>query len=192
MKTKRKKQDETYWEGLKFGHESEFASMYKFYFPWLGKKGAEYADVDLVKDCIQELFLDLRKAGGNLSKPPRDLKAYLKTSLKNRVIKTLRRNKKEVSQSLLTKDIRFKLSEFPDESISVIPLKRERNSRIVKAFEKLPPKYQTPLWLFYVSEYSHKEIAQLTGLNTEEAARSIVHRGKKALVKIYREVYKDL
>lgn len=190
MKTKRKKQDETYWEGLKFGHESEFASMYKFYFPWLVKKGAEYADVDLVKDCIQELFLDLR-TGGNLNNPPHNLKAYLKVSLRNRLIKKLKHGKKEISQSLLTKDIRFKLSQFPDESIFLDPLKWERNGRVAKAFQKLSSKYQTPLWLYYVDERPHKEIAQLMGLNTEEAARTIVHRGKKALIKIYKEMYKD-
>jgi RNA polymerase sigma-70 factor (ECF subfamily) len=51
---------------------------------------------------------------------------------------------------------------------------------LMRAFEKLPPKYRSLLWLAYVEEYDHKEIAQTLQVN-RLSVKVMLSRGRKML-----------
>ena len=53
--------DKLLWDSFKKGSESAFIDIYNTYFQILYDFGRQYSgDADLVKDCIQEVFITIR------------------------------------------------------------------------------------------------------------------------------------
>lgn len=124
------------------------------------------ADADLVKDCIQELFLSLWKNRVNTGQPE---------SVRHYLLKAMRRR----MQAAMVRQ-----SRYPITDITFIPLeafsggspeadrvyaetRTELNSKIVQAFFQLSARQQEIIYLRFYLEADTAEIAQIMGLNRQ-------------------------
>lgn len=121
---------------------------------------------DVVADVFERLWVVLRKGQG----PRYSLRPYLLQMVRNRAIDSLRRR-----------------NEIPVESIGdgAEPGVEDADSRVVRiAFEALPQRWQTALWLGVVESCSHAEIGRELKVG-EGAATQLLHRAREGLRQSY-------
>ncbi|MEM1135004.1 MAG: hypothetical protein AAGI07_04130, partial [Bacteroidota bacterium] len=84
------KKDVDIWASFKKGDEEAFLYIYNKYFYDLMNYGIQFSqDIELLKDCIQDLFISLRKKRESLGDISYSIKSYLFKSLKRSIIKKL-------------------------------------------------------------------------------------------------------
>ena len=86
--------DEQLWESFRKGKESAFVQIYNQHFRILYNYGYQLSgNSDLIKDCIQEIFIQIRKKRSKLPKVT-SIKAYLLHCVRNKLITELKKLKK--------------------------------------------------------------------------------------------------
>src|ERR1700750_397700 len=100
--------DNELWQAFKQGYRVSFNNLFRKYYPVLFQYGNKLCpDVDLLEDCIQELFIDLWQ--GRSHGEVRSVKAYLLKALKFKIYKQYRdTEKKQASQ--ISDDLAFVIS----------------------------------------------------------------------------------
>ncbi|MFW5773231.1 MAG: RNA polymerase sigma factor [Tangfeifania sp.] len=170
------------WENFKAGNKEAFAHLYNEYVQMLFRYGTKLCPCDdLVKDAIQEVFLDLYQNRKKNTTNPQNLKYYLILALKRNLIKKLQRNRKVVEDH-----IDFDLNFEPVYSIESVIIENEEehelNNQLYKALRKLPPRQKEALYLRFNESLDYTEVAQLLGISVE-SARKQVCRALKTLRK---------
>jgi RNA polymerase sigma factor, sigma-70 family len=144
-------------------------------------------DIDTAQDLMQDTFI---QAYNNFDKFSNrgvgSLRAWLEKIAVNTCLQYLRkkdllRDSKDISN--LSKDENL-VSEMLDEKISTIPEKI-----LLKFIGELPNGYRTIFNLYVFEEYSHKEIANMLGIN-EKSSSSQFYRAKTLLAKKIKEYEK--
>ena len=130
---------------------------------------------ETAEDLMQEVFL---KALLTLGDSNTNLRAWLYKVARNTCLNNLRAGKRETA---ITGELEDKAPQ-PAEQI----LARERREQLYCAMQQLPDRQREILELFYFSEMSVREIADLTGL-TSQNVRVLSHRAKQKLREILRE-----
>ena len=104
-------QDEaTIWLAFKNGSESAFDFIYDAYFSQLYTYGMRFsADKFLIKDCIQNLFVELWRKKENLSEV-QCIKFYLFKCLRRKIIRSVVRQDKYVHEEELEEHYSFEVT----------------------------------------------------------------------------------
>ena len=140
------------------------------------------SDEDLIKDCIQDLFVYLYANRTRLDKDC-NVKAYLLISLKNNLCKHLARDSHFGS---IAEDYPF-LSELSVEEQFINNETTETDSqRVATMLAVLPPRQREILYYRYIQELPMEEICRLMALNYQ-SAQNLIQRSLKKL----RETYHD-
>ncbi len=161
--------------------------MYKMHFDQLTRYGLKFADIDRVQDCIQELFLDFIRKPLKTDQP-QSIQAYLKGCLKYKLMKKPKHEQQEISESQLNQQMLGRIAAIQDETTIPDRLIETPESNLSIAFRRLSFRSRKALLLHYVKGLSHRQLAETFDLNTEEAARSVVHRAKEQLRKMIKEM----
>ena len=88
---------------------------------------------------------------------------------------------------------RFRMEELDEEMPDSAPLpdvsllEEERNRKLYKAMSRLKPDYRRVLYLLYIEELSHDEIALVCGMSKHKIY-NLVKRGKESLRKTLEEM----
>src|SRR5690554_3471609 len=91
IKAKKLISDFDLWHQFQFGDESAFVEIYKLFGNQLYNYGCQFsADKELVKDCLQDFFIYLRKNRGKFSHTD-SIKFYLMKSFKRYILRILKR-----------------------------------------------------------------------------------------------------
>ena len=167
-KHKKQKSSEQLWVAFVKGDMASFRIIYESHYQILYNFGLKYLPAPEVEDCIQSVFLYIlqhRKA----SKKVTNVKAYLITSLRNRVIKFQK-----------NKEVNFAIIEnlLIAEQISIS--KEHLVLEVQKILQKLTPRENEIIKLKYFQNYKNKEISELLGIKYQ-TVRNILH---SAFVKI--------
>lgn len=132
---------------------------------------------DLLVDTFAKLAVD---------KP--SFKALYSGSFKNWLFTIARRNalmlirKRKYETVPLDEEVPSE-AELPD----TILLKEERNRKLYQAMATLKPEYRRVLFLLYMEEMSHEEIAIIMGMKVQQIY-NLVKRGKESLKKKLEEM----
>jgi len=147
------------WNQIIQGDEKAFHRLFEEQYRSLMKFGLGIRmDKELVKDMIQEVFLEIWKKHSNLP-PVENLDAYLKQILKRKIFKSIKKEKK------------ISISEIPLEdeyvnSYESFLIEKETNlqvqSKLSKAFQTLTPKQKEIMELRFVKGLSYDDIASKT------------------------------
>lgn len=136
-----------------------------------------YPDQELVKDCIQDLFIKLHQS--NRLSPTECVKTYLLKALKNLL-------KDKLSSAKEMEDVEaasFNLT-VEDSALYALFQKNDEEIRLSKlllnAFHQLPVKQRETIYLHYVKGLSYKEIADVLGI----APQSCMNLVTRALSKL--------
>ena len=175
-----------YWSLFKQGDRNAFEKIYRKYIDELYAYGKKFSkDDNIVEDCIQDMFIDLWAKKERLGDTD-NVKAYLFTALRRRILKTL---KKDGIISLVN-DLAFMQTEL---SIDIIlektELDKENADKLQKAFDSLTKSQQHILYLKYYQNFNNKEIAEILKINYQSVrnalTRALVALRKNILIWIF-------
>ncbi|MEO6499237.1 MAG: sigma-70 family RNA polymerase sigma factor [Mucilaginibacter sp.] len=120
-------------------------------------------DDELVKDCIQQLYLDLWNRGFNISQTD-TIKSYLFKSIRNRV---LREKSKWANNELLDDKYDFILDVGIEEKLIADSRDVELAEKIQKVINTLPPRQREILYLRFYEDLSMQQISTIMNINKQ-------------------------
>lgn len=156
------------WKDFKSGDLAAYSLIYRKYFFILYNYGLKFcSDKELVKDCIQDLFVKIWNNRENLNDTT-SVKYYLFTSLKNKLIDAL----KSSNQRLKTNDdvMNLDVVDNEDSEPELLYLQKER---VFRAMNKLSRHQQKVLEMKFYRNQSNQEIAQELGITIQSVYNSV-------------------
>lgn len=141
-----------------------------------------YADVEFVKDCIQDLFVKLICRPGAF-RHVEYVRSWLLISLKNIMFDRLKVMKSYSSMEelpFMTLDEEI-VAISQREGLDDQQIKNRKN--LVKAFKLLAGNQRMAIYLHFVKGLSHKEVAAFLGMNVQ-SSRNLLSRAIDKLRKI--------
>ena len=159
--------DMTLWSSLIEGNLRALEILYKRHYALLLNYGLKFCqDIELTKDCIQDVFVKLHKSKElSHAVTPR---AYLLSALPKTLYDNLLLSKETTSLD----EFAFHISESHD-LFEQLFLKNDEDmqlsKQLLKALSSLPSNQKTILYLRFVKELSHKEIAEIMNINVQSS-----------------------
>ena len=175
------KPDQDIWRAFNKGNEMAFNFIYRTYASMLLQYGAQFSrDEYILQDCIQNIFIDLRRKRGRLSEV-QSIKAYLFKILQREVIRSINREKGS-NYSTKGLDDNFFLVEVSHETKLIQDeYDEEKKQMIEAAMNQLTVRQRQAILLLYEEGMSYNEIAEVMELNEVKSARKIVYRALASL-----------
>ena len=156
------------WRDFKSGNLAAYSVIYRKYFFILYNYGMKLCgDKELIKDCIQDLFIKIWNNRENLNDTT-SVKYYLFSSLKHKLIDTL----KSPNQKLKTDDDVMSM-EMIDSSDSDTEFLYFQKERVFKAMNKLSKHQQKVLQMKFYENQSNQEIADELGITIQSVYNSV-------------------
>lgn len=175
------KPDQDIWRAFNRGNEMAFNYIYRLYAAAMFQYGAQFsADENILQDCIQNIFIDLRRKRGGLSEV-HSIRAYLFKILQREVIRSINREKgtayntRELDERLFPIEVSHETKLIQDE------YDLERKKMIESAMKRLTARQRQAVLLLYEEGMSYKEIAEVMELNEVKSARKIIYRAMTSL-----------
>lgn len=183
-KEHQKMPDDLIWKSFCKGNESTFNYIYKNYASDLYAFGFQFCgDSHLVEDCIQNVFIYLRRKRESLSEV-KSIKSYLFRCIQSEIIKRLKERGLLVDTDELQYKKAFSISLSP-ETILIESESQERKKKMINlALDKLTVRQRQALILLYEEEMSYNEIAEVMGFNEVKSARKLVYRALASLKEV--------
>jgi len=172
------------WQDFQTGSESAFASIYERNAGLLYSYGLKIvSDKELVKDSIQDLFIELWDAKNRISKV-RSIKAYLCKSLRRKLIASASKQRKTFDKSLDLE--KFNSAVFSSE-VSLIEKQRfdEQRKMLNNELDRLTLKQKEIIYLKFYGRLNYNEIAEVMSLD-KKATYNLMARTIKILKKCLR------
>ena len=158
--------DEILWSNLKNGNELALSMIYKKYVQRLYDYGMHTCrNHDLVKDCIQELFLRLwsKRAGlGDVQL----VKAYLFKSFRRQLIAQIIERRKN-SAPLPESDVAFEFTPSIEAILIEDELKEEQIIRLRNCILSLTKGQREIIYLKFYNDLNYQEISEITELQVD-------------------------
>jgi RNA polymerase sigma-70 factor (ECF subfamily) len=153
--------------------QTAFRSFYQKTAPALRSYIARVCgSIDAADDILQEVFMRfLLKAPSGLSEAA--MRGYLYRTAESLIVDQCRRAKREQQRDL---EAARAQRGGPD---------RENDGDVRHALAQLKPQQRSLLWLAYVEEFDHREIAEAAGIK-EKSVRVLLFRARRALVRLLR------
>jgi len=172
------------WSRFKSGDRYAFEEIYTEFIDSLFAYGIKISNNrELIKDSIQDLFIDLYRYEIDLKKPE-SLEFYLFRSLKRIILKKLKKNRKTESFEE-TDSLEFDLTYNIEEHFIQNESHRVLRQKLQQVLSGLKPKSRELLFYKFNSNLSYVEIGKLTGLKPDSAKKQI-YRIIKGLREDYR------
>jgi RNA polymerase sigma factor (sigma-70 family) len=172
------KSDSVLWSDFIKGDEDAFRLIYTTYVQTLFKYGCHFAqDEALIKDCIQDVFVDLLKYRPKLSSTD-NIKLYLYKSLKRKIVNSL--GSKKIFGTIDDEKMPFYYVVSVEEELVDSEIARKRIEILSKALNGLSPRQREAIYLKFVSGLSYEELSKLMQMNYQ-SARNLVFRGLEKL-----------
>ncbi len=172
------KGDSEIWENFKNGDKSALSYIYFQNFHSMFHYGIKFKnDSEFIKDCIQEVFFKLIKAGKRLGSTD-NIRFYLFRALKNSILRELENSRKVdfVDESRLKFESHFSLEEeiLQKEKLSL------QEKALADALNNLSSRQREIIYLKYECGMEYSQICELMLINTD-SARKLVFRAIRSL-----------
>lgn len=171
------------WRACLKGDNKAFEKLYKLYYPLLYNYGRKFSpDSELIRDCIQNLFVKLIRGYENLLETP-SVKGYLLKAFRNHLYDALRAKSTHESMFLpcVEEILSFEGKEIVQDEAEELS---EDSITIRRAFKKLSTRQQEILYLYYVAEVNHKDIATALNINYQ-SSKNLLSRSLAKLKEIF-------
>lgn len=168
------------WDAFRSGNQDALIYIYNKYFPELLGYGLQFTkDREGIKDCIQNMFVDLFKNRKNLNSTT-SIKFYLYRALRRRLSLSIK------DSWFYSKDITHNPIGFVSEqSTEDILIKEEKYRSLVNSIEnvisKLSPRQREIIYYYYYEGFSYEEIASLMNMTKVKSARTLLYRAIDAI-----------
>ncbi len=176
--------DQDLWNEFKRGNRSAFIYIYNQYFDELYLYGLQFTqDMDLLKDCIQDVFIRLNESRNRLSGTS-SIKYYLYKSIKREIIHAMKRQKQAVRKLESIKGRGFAYEISAEE----ILINRQENEDTINAIRdaanSLLHRQREIIFYHFFEGFSIRQIQELMGFNSVQATHNLLNRALKKLREI--------
>lgn len=156
------------------GNDSAFSKLYNMHVNLLYNYGCKLTtDSELLKDCIQEVFVKIFNKRAELSTVA-NFKSYIIISLKNKLCDESR---KRVNLSDVSVD---ELDVVSGDNVERDYINNEKemldNVFVTKILDQLSPRQRKAIILYYIEEKKYDEICVIMDMNYQ-SVRNLIHRG---------------
>jgi len=163
--------DAVLWQQLQKGSELALGKLINRYFNPLLNYGCKFIrDEAFVKDCVQEVFIEIWNRRDRISSPD-SVRAYLLSSVRKRVLREGFRQQiiRDDAPSDLEND--GTLTDFsPEWTIIEQESLAETTHRIADALAKLPKRQREVIYLRYYQNLERDEIAAIMQVNPQSVS----------------------
>ncbi|MGQ8338987.1 RNA polymerase sigma factor [Sunxiuqinia sp. A32] len=168
------------WKRFLEDDKEAFAEIYNAFVDDLFRYGTKLCqDVELVKDVIQETFLDLYLNRKKNKVQVDHLKFYLILSLKRNLIRKMQKGRKIENRPIVESDL-FDTQYSFEEQIIREESDSEVWNKVINAMKQLPPKQKEAIYLRFNQSLEYDEISQMLDISVE-SVRKQVYRAIKAV-----------
>uniref|UniRef100_UPI0032170DF5 RNA polymerase sigma factor n=1 Tax=uncultured Draconibacterium sp. TaxID=1573823 RepID=UPI0032170DF5 len=162
--------DQELWENFLRGNAESFKMIYERTASDLFTYGRRFSTCDdLVKDCIQDLFVSLYSTRSRLGKTNK-IMPYLMVSLKRSILKRIQNDK---SNKLLSVDELPFIFELAEDDNTFID--EEDSDGLQLALNCLTPRQREAVYLKYVLDFSYEELSKVLNMSYQ-ASRNLIYR----------------
>ncbi|MCH6234265.1 RNA polymerase sigma factor [Cognataquiflexum rubidum] len=166
--------DAAIWQLFKSGNESAFIKIYEINFDRLFSYGLRITkDRELVKDAIQDLFIELRKGRNNLGNTD-NIKFYLFKCLKRKIIKESGKwysNLEDINDGYF-----FSFNISHEHHLINRQIDEEQILSLDAAVKKLSPRKKEVIYYFFYEGLSYQQIQEIMGLENIKSARNLIYK----------------
>lgn len=158
--------DKYFWEQFRKGDEEAFNKIYLQYSDMLYSFGMKVvADSNLVRECIQDLFVYLYEKRRGISTPD-NLQAYLLSSLRRLLYR--RQNERSVYTEFEPEyQYSFDLLIDVQDTMERLDLEESRLAALQEALNMLSPQQREVIYLRYYRSMSVDEVSTIIGINKQ-------------------------
>ncbi|WP_316822000.1 sigma-70 family RNA polymerase sigma factor [Pedobacter gandavensis] len=159
--------EQHYWQSFKTGNSESFEYLYKSYASGLYNYGSKFSkDNDLIKECIQDLFVGLWTRRSTLGNPDH-LKNYLYKSFRHLVFKkTFQLQNFEVYEED-SDTYSFQVSLNMEEAIIDGEQRNKVTEQLNLALARLTARQREAVFLRFYEQLSYEEIAEVMDISVK-------------------------
>ncbi|MES2732634.1 MAG: sigma-70 family RNA polymerase sigma factor [Bacteroidota bacterium] len=171
------------WRAFKQGNNEAFAHMYRMHSEALFSYGMHISrNANLVKDCIQNLFIHLWNSRENLTDTD-SIKFYLFKSLKRSLVDELVSQNKYSSIDEVTENYNFEITPSHEFELLHKQTSLEQKEKLQQGINRLTKRQKEAIFLVYYNNLSHQEVASMMSLKVT-AVYNLVYNALVTLKKI--------
>ncbi len=176
------------WDDFRQGDQIAFEMIYAENANRLYNYGRQLThNTDLVKDCIQDLFVDLGERTIKLGNTD-SIRFYILKSFRRRLFKSLKKANRICSINEI-KEIQLGITLSHEVKLLNDLIDAERMHQLKKALNQLTPLQKEAIFLFYFEGMTYTQIAELFEFSRTNSARELIHRGIDSLSKFLNPFY---
>ncbi|ARK10509.1 sigma-70 family RNA polymerase sigma factor [Fibrella sp. ES10-3-2-2] len=159
------------WNQLKSGNELAFGKLLAKYFNPLQNYGYKFVqNEDFVKDCVQEVFIEIWNRRDRISTPD-SVRAYLLSCVRKRVVREGYRQRVLKDDEPANLENEGSFVEFsPEWSMIEQESLAETTHRIANALNKLPKRQREVIYLRFYQNLERDEIAVIMDVNPQSVS----------------------
>jgi RNA polymerase sigma factor (sigma-70 family) len=171
------------WLAFQQGSEQAYANIYTNNFSHLFRYGKKFTqNVELIEDCIQDLYVNLWKSRENLSIPD-SVRNYLYKSLRFSIFKRLKVQEDASLDDILPDEYHYETT-APQETFLISEIDElEKKAKIEKALLVLSKRQREAIFLKFYGELSYQEIGELMQISVQAVYNLI----SKSLLQLQKE-----
>lgn len=171
------------WSRMKTGDPAALEAIYRAHIRSLVRYGLKLThDLDLIRDSIQDLFLEIWRNRENLADTSHP-KFYLFRALRNKLSKA-QTKQSFVSENELRLASDSLLEEYVELTITARETEAENRQALKQLLHKLPRRQQEAVYLRFYQNIPYERIAELMSMNYQSVL-NLMQRALKALRKEY-------
>jgi RNA polymerase sigma factor (sigma-70 family) len=174
---------DTEWNRFKNGDVKALESIYRAHVMSMVNYGLKITDdLDLIKDSIQDLFIELWKSRQNLADTDQP-KFYLFRALRNKLMRAISQQSfVSEGEMLLASD--SLMTEYVELEIADREQRLQTSGTLKQLLEKLSKRQQEAIYLRFYHNFSYEIISSMMNMNYQSVL-NLVQRALKSMRKEY-------
>ena len=152
-----------------------FSQLYDNHVDSLFSFGSKFtSDRELIKDCIQDVFVKLFNKKETLDKVC-NIESYLYVSLRNRINDEFRRQVRRSDEEITDYNTRRLAEQNNSYDFEKMEEEKRRNEAMEQYIHNLSPRQQQIVHLYYIERRKYDDICQIMGISYQ-SVRNLMHR----------------
>jgi RNA polymerase sigma-70 factor (ECF subfamily) len=179
-----KRSDAELWSAFRQGDEAAFVDIYKTYVNKLYNYGTKFCrDHELVKDCLQDFFIYLRKNRETLGDTSY-IKFYLFKAFRRRLADYMQAWTSEQKKKQLANVFQLQIEVSEEVKFIDRQMHEQQLQRLNKALESLTPKEREAIFYYFYEGLSYKDIAGIFNFTHIASARRLIYQSLASMKNI--------
>jgi len=168
--------DAELWNTFKQGDEAAFVEIYKTYVNTLYNYGVKFCgDGELVKDCLQDFFIYLRKNRETLGHTT-SIKFYLFKSFRRRVVDYIQARESEQKKNQIISGFQLQVEVSHEVKFIDRQLQEQQLQKLNTAIDTLTEKEREAVFYYFYEGLSYQDIAEIMNFSHIASARRLIYR----------------